>query len=134
MQWCEYKQLLGESRFGSGSSKEGHKKMIVGLECVGGREWWVPGSRALPGAFETEGLEGCWGDSGANRRFAELAPQHVRRRVREPGTHHSRPGFTQSPHREVFRATIFSLRVSLSLFFQISPSASLASKIDFISS
>ena len=67
--------------------------MIVGLPRVGGREWWVPGSRAFAGAFETEGLEGCCGDSGANRRFVELAPQHVRRRAREPGTHHSPPGF-----------------------------------------
>ena len=59
MQWCEYKQLLGESRFGSGSSKEGHKKMIVGLQCVGGREWWVPGSRALRGsltAYQKDGI------------------------------------------------------------------------------
>ncbi len=41
----------------------------------------MPGSRAFVGAFETEGLEGCCGDSGANRRFVELAPQHVRRRA-----------------------------------------------------
>ena len=52
----------------------------------------VSGSRAFGGAFETEGLEGCCGDSVANRRFVELAPQHVRRRAREPNTHHTRPG------------------------------------------
>ena len=99
--WCEYEQLLGKSMLGNRSSKQGRKKMISGLPSAGGREWWVPGSRAFGGAFETEGLEGCWGDRGANRRFAERAPQHVRRRAREPGTHHSRPGLTRFPATEV---------------------------------
>ena len=79
----------------NGFNQKVSQKNIIALPSVGGREWWVLGSRAFAGAFETEGLEGCWGDSGANRRFAELAPQHVRRRAREPGTHHSRPGFGQ---------------------------------------
>ena len=60
------------------------RRIIIGLPSVGGREWWVPVSRAFAGAVETEGLDGCCGDSVANRRFAELAPQHVRRRAREP--------------------------------------------------
>ncbi len=56
----------------------------------------MSGSWAFGGAVETEGLDGldgCWGYRGANRRFAERAPQHVRRRAREPDTHHSPPGF-----------------------------------------
>ena len=56
-----------------------------------GREWWVPGSRAL--------RRTCWGASSTNLRFVPLSPQHpsspsvskAPANARELGTHHSRP-------------------------------------------
>ncbi len=79
----------------------------------------MSGSRAFAGAFETEGLEGCCGDSGANRRFVELAPQHARRRAREPDTHHSPPGIAYPSFRALLKMFNLKLQGTLANYQQI---------------